>query len=92
VRGVIPFWILAFVGLGLSLWMVSIAQHEAARSSASHLETAMLVNMAALLAFGIVWIGKFVAFSRWMFVDEDPSWSSTVDRPVEAGEEELWRT
>jgi putative flippase GtrA len=71
VREVIPFWVLAFVGLALSLWMVSLAQHEATRLAASHLEAAALVNMAALFAFGIVWIGKFVIFNRWVFAPHD---------------------
>jgi putative flippase GtrA len=86
-REVIPFWVLAFVGLALSLWMVSLAQHEATRFAASHLQTVVLVNVAALFAFGIVWIGKFVIFNGWMFArhDEPERTTSGRGRDREAG-------
>lgn len=66
-KEVLPFWILTFMGLALSLWAVSIAHHISVQLHFSHLADALFVNLASLIAFGILWIGKFVIFNRFLF-------------------------
>ncbi len=68
-KEVVPFWVLAFLGLGISLLMVNFAQHYSKSAGYSHLETGIVVNAASLLAFGIVWIAKYVIFDKLVFVD-----------------------
>ena len=68
-KEILPFWGLAFVGLALSILAVDLAETEAPRITSSHLGTAIIVNFAALAAWGVIWVGKFVIFNRLMFVD-----------------------
>jgi putative flippase GtrA len=77
-REVVPFWLLAFVGLGLSLVTVGWAQSFADLHHLSHLVDALFVNFASLCAFGVVWIGKFFIFNRWLFGQQS---QSEVDAP-----------
>ncbi len=66
-KEVAPFWALTFLGLALSLWAVALAHHLAVRMDLSHLRDALFVNAAALLAFGVLWVGKFVVFNKFVF-------------------------
>lgn len=76
-KEVVPFWALTFAGLALSLWAVSVAHHLALRLHMSHLGDALFVNGASLMAFGVLWIGKFLVLNRYLFVDN--SQSDSVD-------------
>jgi putative flippase GtrA len=68
-KEVVPFWALAFVGLALSVGAVDLAAEAGRGLELSHLGVAVLVNAASLLAFGVVWVGKFVVFHKVLFVD-----------------------
>ncbi len=62
VRGeVVPFWGLAFAGLVLSTIAVSIAD--------AVFEADIMLNVASLAAFGVVWVVKFVLLERVIFAD-----------------------
>jgi len=63
-KEVLPFWSLSAVGMAMSIGTVSIAAHEAHLHHLGHLSTAILVNAANFLAFGILWVLKFMVFSR----------------------------
>lgn len=68
-KEVVPFWGLAFIGLAMSLVAVAWAAAWAHHLTTSHLGVALLVNIASLGAFGVLWIGKFLIFNRYLFVD-----------------------
>jgi putative flippase GtrA len=68
-KEIVPFWALAFLGLALSILAVDIAETEAPKITSSHLGTAIIVNFAALAAWGVIWIGKFIIFNRLLFID-----------------------
>ncbi len=68
-KEVVPFWVLAFLGLGVSLVMVNYASNASKSSHLSHLVTGLVVNLANLVAFGIVWIAKYVIFDKLVFVE-----------------------
>ena len=72
-REVVPFWSLAFIGLALSLVTVGIAQSFAHYHGFSHLVDALFVNFASLVAFGVVWVGKFFIFNTWLFSSKNSS-------------------
>lgn len=63
----VPFWTLNFLGLGVSTAFVAIADHWAQRRGFSHLATTTTDEVANILAFGVLWIGKFVIFNKLMF-------------------------
>ncbi len=68
-KEIVPFWALAFIGLALSILAVDIAESEAPNITSSHLGTAIIVNLSALAAWGVIWVGKFIIFNRLVFVD-----------------------
>lgn len=72
-KEIIPFWGLAFLGLILSLWAVSAAEHFALIHHFAHLEVAVTVNVASIGAFGVLWIGKFIIFNKVIFAKKDDS-------------------
>jgi putative flippase GtrA len=68
-REVAPFWILSFIGLAFSSLAVWIAGDFARAHDLSHGETALLVNLANLMSFGILWIVKFLIYNKLFHVD-----------------------
>jgi putative flippase GtrA len=65
-REVVPFWVLAFIGLAFSAVTVGIADHWVRHSSyAQH--RAIVDAFAYLAAFGVLWVGKFVFFNKILF-------------------------
>src|SRR5215217_6750430 len=66
-REVVPFWALAFLGLALSTWAADLGSTLASHVTASHATTTAIVMTAALLAFGVLWVGKFAIFSTMLF-------------------------
>jgi putative flippase GtrA len=65
---VMPFWMLAFLGLALSTWATGVAS-ATAHAAASPLSTTLAVMSAALAAFGVLWVGRFLLFNRLLFAD-----------------------
>lgn len=66
-REVVPFWVVAFLGLAFSLLAVSLAQTLCRESHLRHLVTSAVVSLAALASYGILWVGKFVLFNTVLF-------------------------
>ena len=66
-KEVVPFWGMALLGLVLSTWAAGFAERQAPRLTDSHLGTTIIVMGAALGAFGILWIGKFIILNKLMF-------------------------
>jgi len=73
VREILPFWALALTGLLLSTWAVGLAEDNAHRIATGRAVQTLLVMAASLLAFGVVWIAKFVAFDRFIFRSDAPA-------------------
>jgi len=69
-REILPFWVLAFIGLGLSTLAVGVAEDAATEVTDSRRLQTVLVVGASLAAFGTVWVAKFFAFDRLMFGED----------------------
>lgn len=69
-KEILPFWVLTFAGLGLSLIAVALAHRLAVHLHASHLVDAIFVNGASLSAFGVLWVGKFMIFNKLLFAHD----------------------
>jgi len=64
-REVIPFWTLSIAGILLSIATESGARHVGIEHfEHDHLARTVLVLGANFLAFGILWVVKFLAFNR----------------------------
>jgi putative flippase GtrA len=73
-KEIVPFWSLALLGLIFSTWAADFAETNAHHITSSDLGTRLIVNGAALAAFGILWVGKFFIFNRLMFAHQpEPS-------------------
>jgi putative flippase GtrA len=84
-KEVAPFWILSFIGLAFSSLAVWIAGDFARAHNLSHGETALLVNLANLMSFGILWIVKFVIYNK-LFHVAPVEYEEHHAEKVEAGE------
>lgn len=75
-KEIVPFWSLALLGLVFSTWAADFAESNAHHLTSSDLGVKLVVNAAALGAFGVLWIGKFFIFNKLMFThhhDEAPA-------------------
>jgi putative flippase GtrA len=66
-KEIVPFWSLAFLGLVLSTWAADFAESNAHHLTGSDLGVRLIVNAAALGAFGVLWVGKFFIFNKVLF-------------------------
>ncbi len=66
-KEIVPFWSLALLGLVFSTWAADYAESNAHHLTSSDLGVRLVVNLAALAAFGVLWIGKFFIFNKMLF-------------------------
>ena len=62
---VLPFWIIGLIGLALSTVTVSYADHR--------WDSTIAVMAANLVAFGIVWVGKYFVLDLVLFKSDSVS-------------------
>ncbi len=74
-REILPFWGYTFAGLAVSTAAVAAVERR--------WESAVAVSAANLVAFGLLWVAKFVLLDAWMFRDRsaDDRTSATVALP-----------
>lgn len=82
VREVLPYWVLAFLGLALSTVAVDVAEGWAHDVTDTRLVQAAIVNGSAIGAFGVLWIGKFVLFNKVIFVPDEELRAALTDEIV----------
>lgn len=66
-KEVVPFWVLAFIGLAFSLWAVDLAQSVARHHHLSTVLRTGVLDAAFIGSYGILWIGKFLIFNKILF-------------------------
>lgn len=67
-REVIPFWVLAGVGLALSTAMVVLAEHVCAQITSNHGIRTLTVMVASVVSVLPVWLLKYLVLDRFVFV------------------------
>lgn len=70
-REIVPFWGLAAAGLVLSTWAVGAVEGLVTSATTARAVQTAVVMSASLVAYGVVWVAKFVAFDRVMFARRD---------------------
>jgi putative flippase GtrA len=71
-KEIAPFWVIAFAGLVFSTWAADFGESFALdHFASSRFIQALTVNVFALGAFGILWVGKFIFFNKVLFVTKD---------------------
>jgi putative flippase GtrA len=66
-KEVVPFWTLSFIGLAFSTWSADYAETVVQRHDVSHGMQTLIVAAAALAAWGVLWVGKFIFFNKVLF-------------------------
>jgi len=69
-KEVVPFWIMAAIGIGFSIIGASVAHHISKVHHLNHMEQTAVVLVANFLSFGIFWVAKLLLFNRLFKVDE----------------------
>lgn len=81
-REIVPFWVMSFIGLVVSTVCVYLVERWAEDRDLTQARTALLLNLASLFAFGILWIGKFIIINRLLFHRDHHATASEDDVPV----------
>ena len=85
-KEVVPFWVLAFIGLAFSTWSADYAESYVVSHHYSHSVQTIVVAAAALGAFGVLWVGKFIILNKLLFKthpqDLDPAWDGRSGLPT----------
>lgn len=63
-REVVPFWVIAVLGLAVSTWMADIAARRAQELTNSRLLQGVAVDAAVFLSVGVLWVAKYLALGR----------------------------
>ncbi len=67
-KEVVPFWVLAFIGWGISTISVHAMEDYAKQHHFTHLASTASVTIVYVGAFGVLWIAKFIIFNKVLFV------------------------
>jgi len=66
-KEVVPFWTIAIIGVLLSTLAVHVAAVEAHHITTSKMGVTALVEFANFFTYGVLWVGKFTIFNRYLF-------------------------
>jgi len=81
-REVVPFWVIAIISVYLSSVAVNWADHEAKAHFHSHTLETLIVELANLTTYGIIWVGKFILFNRVLFTKPETEVETTSEPAV----------
>jgi len=66
-KEVMPFWVMAFVGLVLSTAIVGLAAKNADRISSARDVKVAIVHFANLFAYALIWVGRYSLLNKYFF-------------------------
>ncbi len=64
-KEVVPFWVITFIGLGVSTLAAELADRQ--------FGSGIWVNLASLTAYFVVWIAKFLLLDKLFSSDDSPA-------------------
>jgi putative flippase GtrA len=64
VKEVLPFWVMAVLGIAFSIIGAALAHHVGVHYKLHHLELTVLVLVANVVSFAVFWVVKLVVFNR----------------------------
>lgn len=70
-REVVPFWVIAFIGLAFSTWSSDFAESYVERHGIVGLARTGVVDGAYFGAFAVLWLLKFIIFNKFLFTHAD---------------------
>jgi putative flippase GtrA len=80
-KEIVPFWVLAFIGLAFSTATSVAAQSYANHEHFAHvLHTAVIVG-AFVGGYGVLWLGKFLIINKYLFPHDRANSELVMDAP-----------
>jgi len=70
-KEIVPFWIMAGLGIVVSIFGAQLARHISITYNLSHLEQTALVLLANVVSFGVFWVLKLLLFNRLFHFELD---------------------
>jgi putative flippase GtrA len=67
-RELVPFWVIAAIGLLVSTWWAVLAESLAHHQHWSHSVQTAVIEVAVMTAYGVIWIARFVIMNKYIFV------------------------
>lgn len=78
-KEVLPFWIMAFIGMGFSALVTGWVDDFAKGQTGAHWLRTIIVSGGPVLAFAILWVIKYVLFNRILFVHREDELDPALD-------------
>jgi len=78
-KEVVPFWVLAFIGLAFSTWAAVLAESFSKHHQLGHFWHTVVIEGAVLGSYGILWVGKFIIFNKLLFVHHPQDLEPALD-------------
>ena len=83
-REIIPFWLMAALGIIVSVFGAQLARHISIKYNLVHWEQTLLVLFANVASFGVFWVLKLLLFNR-LFHFELEEFDEHLTEEEEAG-------
>jgi len=80
VKEIVPFWVMAALGIAFSIVGASVARHVGQTHHLDHLAQTGLVLLANITSFAIFWVAKLMLFNRLFHV---PTLLEEIDEHIE---------
>lgn len=68
-REVLPFWVMAFLGLAFSTWSTGVGESWAEDNVSSRALQTIVVMASSLASYGLLWVAKFLVLDHLVFAD-----------------------
>lgn len=78
-KEVIPFWVMAVIGMVVSAWVSDRADHYGRVHVTSHLVHVLIVTGSPVATFGVLWILKYVLFNKILFAHREDELEPALD-------------
>jgi putative flippase GtrA len=84
-KEVVPFWVMAAMGIAFSIVGASLARHIGTHYRFGHTEQTVFVLVANFLSFAVFWVVKLLVFNRMFKVElEEFDEHLTVEESIES--------
>jgi putative flippase GtrA len=84
-KEVLPFWVMAAVGIAFSIIGAALARRVGTHYEFSHFEQTLVVLVANFLSFAVFWVVKLLVFNRMFKVElEEFDEHLTVEESIES--------
>jgi putative flippase GtrA len=67
-KEIAPFWVMAAIGITVSIGGAAVARHIGTTHHLSHLQQTAVVLLANVISFGLFWVLKYMLYNRLFHV------------------------